>query len=316
MNELLRFITMQDGPSRTVTLGVGALGIACGVVGCFALLRRRALLGDAVAHASLPGICLAFLIVGERSLPLFLLGALIMGLAAAAVIGLLHGVTRVKDDALIAMVIGCFFGLGVVLLSVIQNLPSGNQAGIQGFIYGKAASMVWADALTISVAAMIVVAIVLLLYKELRLVTFDSDFARGLGRPVRAFDALILAMICVCTIIGLPAVGLLMIVALLIIPAATARCWTESLGVMLVLAGAIGGATGVIGAGLSAVLPAPTGTGGSAWPTGPMIVLCAGSIFVVSVLIAPRRGVIAGILRHRRARREILERVRAERAGA
>ena len=316
MNELVRFITMQDGPNRTVAIGVGALGVACGMVGCFALLRRRALLGDAVAHASLPGICLAFMLIGERNLPLLLVGALVMGVVGASVIGLLHRATRVKDDALIAIVIGSFFGLGVVLLSVIQRGPSGNQAGIQGFIYGKAASMVRADAITISVVACVLVAMLFALFKELRLVTFDSDFARGLGRPVRALDGLILAMICVCTVIGLPAVGLLMVVALLIVPAATARCWTESLGTMVVLAGIIGGVTAIVGAGLSAVLPAAAGAGGSTWPTGPMIVLSAGSVFVVSALIAPRRGVIAGLVRHHRAKRQILARVRAERVGA
>jgi len=314
VNELIRFITLQDGPSRTVALGVGTLGVACGMVGCFALLRRRALLGDAVAHASLPGICLAFMVIGERNLAWLLTGALVMGVIGASVIGLLHRVTRVKDDSLIAIVIGSFFGLGVVLLSVIQRGTSGTQAGIQGFIYGKTASMVWSDAIMTSVIACVVIVVVGALFKELRLVTFDADFARGLGRPVRVLDGLILAMICVCTVIGLPAVGLLMVVALLIIPAATARCWTESLGIMVILAGVIGGGTAIVGAGLSAVLPAAAGAGGTTWPTGPMIVLCAGSVFVVSVLVAPRRGVIAGLIRHARAKREILDRVRAERA--
>lgn len=292
-------------------LGAVVLGIVCGVVGCFAVLRRRALLGDAVAHAALPGICVAFMVVGERNVAWFLLGALVFGLIAAGCIALVRGRTRVKDDAVIAIVIGSFFGLGIVLSRFIQNTASGNQAGIDGFIFGKAASMVWSDAMIIVAAAAIMLFVVVALYKELRLVTFDEAFARAIGRPVQFIDGIILAMVCVCTVVGLPAVGVVMVVALLVIPAVAARCWTNSLAVMLILAGAIGALSASVGTGLSAVLPAPGSDAHSevargAWPTGPMIVLCAGAICVVSLVFAPRRGVIAGVLRSRAARRELL----------
>lgn len=293
LNDLGRLLMLQDANTRTVLLGVGALGLAAGMAGCFATLRRRALLGDAIAHASLPGICAAFFIVGDRSFAAFMLGAMVFGAIAAATVSAIRSLTRVKEDAAIALVIGSFFGLGIVWSSLIQQRPGGAVAGLDGFLFGKAASMVASDARAIVLVAAAVLLLIGLFFKELKSLAFDSEFAHAQGWPTLALDLLVMAMVCACTVAGLPAVGVVMVVALLIIPGAAARCWTDRLGVMLGLAGGIGLSAAVLGAALSATLPPPSGSLLRGWPTGPLIVLCAAFTFMVSAIVAPRRGLIA-----------------------
>lgn len=305
LDDLLRLLTLQDANTRVVLLGTTALGVASAVVGSFAVLRRRSLLGDAVSHAALPGICLAYLVVGERHFAAFLVGALVMGIAAAAFIAFVKAWTRVKEDAAIGLVIGGFFGLGIVLSRSIQNEPSGNRAGLDGFIFGKAASMITADAMLIGAVGAGVIAVIALLFKEFRLLCFDRDFASSQGWPSLWLDLLLMTLVCICTVAGLPAVGVVLMVSLLVIPAAAARFWTDRLGVMVCLAGAFGGAAGALGTGLSATMPAPASSLSRGWPTGPLITLVAASIFALSLLVAPRRGVVADAWRRWQLRRRV-----------
>jgi manganese/zinc/iron transport system permease protein len=306
-DDLIRLLTLRDANTRIVLVGAGLLGLAAGVVGVLAVLRRRALVGDAVAHAALPGICVAFLVVGTRSLPAFLLGALIFGLLTTALISLVRSATRVKDDALIAIAIGSVFGLGIMLSGIIQRRAGGAAAGLDGFLFGKAAGMVRGDATLIAVAAAAALGLVVVLYKEFKLLSFDRDFAAAQGWPTRALDLLVMALLCVVTVVGLPAVGVVLIVALLIIPACAARFWTDRLGVMLAVAGAVGMVSGVIGASLSATLPTPAGSLSRGWPTGPLIVLTAASAFALSMLLAPRRGLLTDALRRRALNRRVAD---------
>lgn len=301
-DDLLRLLTLRDANTRVVLLGAGLLGLAAGVIGTFALLRRRALVGDAVAHASLPGVCIAFLIIGDRSFPALLAGALVIGALGAGLISIVRHATRIKEDAAIGIVIGGFFGLGVVLSRVIQDQPGGNKAGLDSFIFGKAASMVRADALTITIVAVVILLCVAILYKELKLLCFDHDFAASQGWPAARLDLLIVALLCICTVAGLPAVGIVLIVALLVIPPAAARFWTDRLGVMVAIAGGIGLIAGVLGTALSATIPAPAHALTRGWPTGPMIVLVATTGFIVSLVGAPRRGLAAAMIVHLRLR--------------
>lgn len=295
--DLIRLLTLRDANTRVVLLGTGLLGLASGVVGVLAVLRRRALVGDAVAHAALPGICVAFLIVGTRSLPAFMAGALVFGLLTAGLISLLRASTRVKEDALIAIAIGSVFGLGVVLSGVIQRSAGGGAAGLDGFLFGKAASMVRGDAVLIAGAAAAVLFLVVLLYKELKVLSFDRDFARAQGWPTTSLDLLVMGAICVVTVVGLPAVGIVLMVALLVIPACAARFWTDRLGVMIAASGGVGLFSGIAGTAMSATLPTPAGSLSRGWPTGPLIVLTAAGCFAVSMLLAPRRGVLAEAFR-------------------
>ena len=305
MEQVLRLLTLEDSNTRTVLLGTGVLGVACGVIGSFAVLRRRALMGDAVAHAALPGVAIAYMVVGERSFWAFMVGALVLGVLASASVSFIRTATRVKEDAAIALAISGFFGVGIVLSRIIQNRPGGNRAGLDSFIFGKAASMTMGDAWLIAAVAAVVLGVLAVLYKEFKLLCFDQSFAASLGRPALGLDLLLMGLICVCTVVGLPAVGVVLMVSLLIIPAVAARFWTQKLAVMLVIAGVLGGASGVVGTALSATLPAPASVLTRGWPTGPLITLVAAAFFVVSMLLAPRRGVVAELVRRAGVRRRV-----------
>ncbi|NOT00986.1 MAG: iron chelate uptake ABC transporter family permease subunit [Phycisphaerales bacterium] len=281
--------------TMVVLCGTGLLGVVSGIIGSFAVLRRRALMGDALAHAALPGICLAFLILGERHLPALLLGALITGTVGVLVVTTLRHATRIKEDAAIGIVLSVFFGAGVVLLRVIQNMPSGNRAGLDHYIYGKAAGMVVQDVQWIGGVCLVVILAAVLLYKEFTLLSFDTAFAATLGWPTLRLDIVMMGLLVIVTVVGLPAVGVVMMAAMLIIPGASARFWTERLHVMLILAAVFGGLTGIVGTWLSATF--------SRLPAGPVIVLVAAAIFVVSMTFAPRRGILARTLSHVNLRR-------------
>lgn len=305
MNEFFRLITLQDANTRVVLMGTMLLGIASAVVGSFAVLRKQSLVGDAVAHAALPGVCVSYFVIGERNFTAFLLGALVFGIIAASFVTFVKRWTRVKEDAAIGLAIGGFFGLGIVLSRMIQNQPAGNRAGLDSFIFGKAASMVAEDAKLILAVAAVIVAITVLLYKEFKLLCFDRDFAAGQGWPTVLLDLLLMALVCICTVVGLPAVGVVLMVALLVIPPVAARFWTNRLGLMLVIAAAFGGAAGLFGTILSATVPTPAGSLSRGWPTGPLIVLVAAGIFICSLLAAPKRGLVADLGRRYLLRRRI-----------
>lgn len=287
-----------------VLSGTVALGAAAGIVGSLALLRRRALLGDALSHATLPGICLAYILLERRDFPFLLGGALVTGLIGVSTVALITRWTRIKEDAATGIVLSVFFGVGIVLSSYIQSHgTSGAQAGIDSFILGKTAGMVLGDLYFIGGSSLAVLLVIILFYKELKLLSFDSAFAAVEGWPVLRLDLLFLVLLTTTTVIGLPAVGVVLMVALLVIPAAAARLWTRRLGAMLTLSALFGATTGAIGTLLSTSYPN--------LPAGPVIVLAASAIFGVSIMIAPQRGVIARTLsqrqkKRRRARRKLL----------
>ncbi|MEX2185679.1 MAG: metal ABC transporter permease [Pirellulales bacterium] len=281
-----------------VLMTAALLGGLSGVIGCFAVLRRRALVGDALAHAALPGLCLAFLVAGVRSVPVMLLGALASGVLGILVIVALRRWTRIKEDAAIGIVLSVFFGAGIVLSSWIQNSTvTGNKAGLDSYILGKTSGIQAIDLVVVAVASLICIAIVAAAFKEFRLVTFDAPFARAQGWPTALVDLTLLGMIAVVVVIGLPTVGVVLMAALLIIPGAAARFWTERLSVMTLLSAAIGLTVGIVGAAASAKI--------DRLPTGPIIVLVGTAVFLISATMAPRRGAISRWLQGRRFARRI-----------
>ncbi len=294
-DELWRTLTLQAGHNAAVVVfGATLLGIAGGVVGSFIVLRKRALLGDALSHAALPGIAGAFIAATLLGVQGRSLSVLLPGAAAGCVFGVLAvqaivRFTRLRDDAAIAAVLSVFFGVGVVLLSVIQSMPTGDQGGLASFIYGQTAAMSVRDASLIGIVALASIASVALLFKEFRLTCFDREFAAVQGWPLGVIDLAMTGLLVVVTVIGLQAVGLLLIVALLIIPPAAARFWTERLRVMVPLSGALGGMSAYLGSCISALLTNA--------PAGAIIVLTAGACFAVSLLLAPSRGVLASVVR-------------------
>jgi manganese/zinc/iron transport system permease protein len=294
-------LLLQLGYNATlVAIGATLLGIAAGVTGTFLFLRKRALVSDAISHATLPGVCLAFIIMVALGGDGRNLVGLLAGSAISAMIGLLclswltrH--TRLAEDAAIGAVLSVFFGLGIVLLTVIQTMGSGRQAGLEGFLLGSTAGMLWADAMVIAVGGAVTLALILLLRRPMTLVAFDPDYAAARGLPVDRIDLAMMGLVMAVTVVGLKIVGLILIVALLIIPPVTARFWTERSDRVVLLGGVFGGVSGYIGAALSASAPN--------LPTGPIIVLVGFSFFAASLLLAPNRGVLAAILRHLRFQR-------------
>ncbi|MEZ6129397.1 MAG: metal ABC transporter permease [Planctomycetaceae bacterium] len=268
-----------------VLAGTLLLGVAAGMVGTFAILRRRALAGDVIAHAALPGLCLAFLAFHSRSILVLLGGALLSGLLGAVTVALMKRLTRLREDAIQGIVLSTFYGAGVALTRSIQNhYRNESGADLETFIIGRAATMLQADVLQIGVVVLITAGIVLLLYKELKLLSFDEQFCRVQGWPATSLDVLLMLLTAITVVVGLPAVGVVLTAALLIIPPAAARFWTDRLSVTMLIACAVGGFSGIAGTLISARF--------SGLPTGPLIVLTSTVLFIVSWLLAPHRGVL------------------------
>ena len=301
--QILAVLTLQAGlNSAIVVVGTACLGVAAGIVGCFALLRKRALMGDALAHSTLPGVCLAFLVLTvflnkERTLAALLAGAALTGVAGVYTVHLISRHTRLPEDAAIGAVLSVFFGAGVVLLSFIQSLSTGSEGGLHHFIYGQTAAMSLADARLIVVLALTAIVAAVMLFKEFRMLCFDYGFAQVQGWPVVRLDLAMMTLVVLITITGLQSVGIILVIALLIIPPAAARFWTERLTALLVLSAFIGGLSGYLGASLSALLPR--------MPAGAVIVLLAGLLFLFSFLFAPQRGVAAAVFRQLRVQMRV-----------
>ena len=280
---------LLDFNTRVVVIGTTLLGLTSGIVGVFTLLRKRALLGDAISHAMLPGIGAAFLLGtwwgwDAKSLPWLLTGALVSGLVGVATILAIRRWTRLREDVALGLVLSVYFGLGVSVLGVVQQMETGHAAGLEGFIYGKTATMIVRDVGWIIGACLICLLIASLFFKEMRLVCFDQEFAGSCGISVVLVDVLMMAMVVTVTIVGLQAVGLILMIALLVIPAAAARFWTDSMDWMSVLSAMIGALSGAMGALASAALPR--------LPSGAMIVLAASTVFGVSLLVGTQRGLV------------------------
>lgn len=303
LTELPGLFTGSASNTTVVVTASGLFGVACGLVGVFALLRKRSLTADAIGHATLPGVAGAFIaapLLGlpARESPVLLVGAMLAGALGAYTIQLIAHRTRLREDAAIGIVLSVFFGVGVVLLGIVQNMQSGTQGGLSTFIFGHTASMLRADAQAMALLAAIALAATVLFRRPLTLVCFNDTYARATGWKVQLLDLVLLALIILVTVAGLRAVGLLLVVAMITIPAAAARFWSDRLGRIILVSAAVGGLSGSVGAALSSLAPGR--------PAGAVIVLTAGAFFALSILCAPSRGVIAGAAGRLRSRVRIL----------
>ncbi|MFD2512582.1 iron chelate uptake ABC transporter family permease subunit [Pontibacter locisalis] len=299
MNEFFEFFSFADANVRYVTLGSVLLASSSAVVGCFTLLRKRALVGDAVAHAVLPGVCLAFILSGTKNPLILLIGAFITGWLSLIAIDFITSRSRIKEDTAIGLVLSVFFGVGILLLTAIQHSGNAAQSGLDKFLFGKAASLVGDDLIAFGVVAVLLLIATVLFYKELKLLCFDETFARTIGFPVRGLELLLTTLTVLAVVVGIQAVGVVLMAAMLITPAAAARFWTDRLGLMLVLAALMGAFSGVAGAFVSYTAPA--------MPTGPWIVLIISMIAILSFAFAPKKGWVARLLRQRTNKTLILE---------
>ena len=291
---------LASGLVQTVLIGAAMLGAISGMLGAFAVLRRQSLLGDALAHAALPGVCLGFLIAGSRDLGSILAGAFFTGALAALAMMLITRTTRLKTDAALGIVLSVFFAVGVVLLTHVQVQGGAASAGLASFLFGQAAAILRSDLWIMGGVGLAALLLVLAFWKEFKLVSFDADFARAQGFPTTLLEAGLTVMVALAIVVGLQLVGVVLMVALLIAPAAAARQWTNALGPMVGLSAAIGAASGALGALISAT------TRGLA--TGPVVVLIATSAVLLSLMIAPGRGLLWQALETRRARAGISDR--------
>jgi len=275
---------------RVVALGGASLGVISGALGCFAVLRRESLMGDALSHAALPGVAVAFLLAG-RDLGFLLIGAGIASWIALRFIAALLGTTRLKQDAAMGIVLASWFAGGIALLAYIQSIPDASQAGLDRFIFGQAAAIIESDVLLISGAGAVVLLALALFWKAFKLVTFDVEFAGANGFQVGLINTLLSTLIVIAIVLGLQLAGVILMVGMLIAPGIAARQWTQKLHHTVILAAVFGAFAGGVGAVISAI--------DADIPTGPMIIVVAFSLVLASITLAPGRGLLWSSWRRR-----------------
>ena len=286
-----------DYTLRTITLGTAVLGAICGMLGSFAVLRKESLLGDAISHAALPGIALAFLITGAKDSGVLLLGALVSGLVGTFWIRGITSKTHLKSDTALGLILSIFFGFGMLLLTFIQKQPNANQAGLDKYLFGQAATLVESDVQLMIIVTGISLFVMLLFWKEFKILLFDADYTKTLGFNTKFIDVLITFLIVLAIVLGLQTVGVVLMSAILLAPAAAARQWTNSLGTMVLLAAFFGAFSGVFGTAISASQKNLS--------TGPVSVLVAGVFVLFSFIFSPKRGLLFREIRFRKNRTDL-----------
>jgi len=297
MNDLIEFLSFSDPNIRYVALGSMLLTGSSAIVGTFAFLKKKALVGDAIAHAVLPGICLAFMLAGRKDPLTLIAGALVTGWLSVIFIDYITRLSKIKEDTAIALVLAVFFGFGSFLLSIIQQSGNAAQSGLNNFLFGKAASLVGADLLTFSIIAVLLIVSVRLLFKEFTLIAFDSSFATVIGFPVKWIEFILTSLTVLAVVIGIQSVGVVLMAAMLITPAAAARFWTHRIEHMIFLAAFFGAFSGLTGAYISWLAPS--------MPTGPWIVVTISVIAFFSFFFAPKKGIYFRIKMQKNLKKKI-----------
>lgn len=292
-----------DHTFQVVALGTAFLGLLSGVVGTLATLKQESLLGDVLSHSALPGIGIAFILLSKKNLIVMLIGAALAGGLATVLINWMKKKSIIKGDSAMSLILSSFFGLGLVLMTYIQRQPNGHQAGLENFIYGQASAMLMRDIKLSVVIASIFLIILVLFWKEIKVFIFDPTFAHTMGFSAVFLNGLVSLMIVVTIVIGLESVGVVLMSSLLIAPSIAARQWSDRMGVVAVLAGIFGFLSGLIGSFISSI--------GARIPTGPTIVLVASLFVLVSLLVAPKRGLLARVFNQRKQKNKLLEAAKA-----
>jgi len=297
--DILQLLTdlFFDYTLRTVALGAAILGIVSGMLGSFAVLRKQSLLGDAISHAALPGLVLAFLITRQREPAVLMLGALIAGWIATLLMLAITRTTHIKSDTALGLLLSVFFGFGLMLLTFTQRLPDATQAGLDKFLFGQAATLLQSDVITMGIVGLIALGLLVVFWKEFKLITFDPEYAASLGFPVRVLDIVLTTLLVIAIVIGLQTVGVVLMSAMIVAPAAAARQWTDKLNLMVILGGLFGAVAGVGGTLIS--------SSAERLPTGPVIVLFVSVIVIFSLFFATNRGLVWNWIRSQRNRRTL-----------
>ena len=286
-----------DYTIRTVAIGTAVLGIVSGALGSFAVLRRQSLLGDALSHAALPGVVLAFMITGSKAPLVLMAGAALAGILAVLSILAITRYTRIKEDTALGLMLSFYFGLGLMLLTFLQRNPDARQAGLNTFLFGQAATLLTGDILRMSALGGFAILVLILFWKEFKLLSFDQEFGQTIGLPIVALEVALIGLLVFAIVIGLQTVGVVLMSAMVVAPGAAARQWTNKLGIMVILASIFGAISGVSGAMISSLE--------SGLSTGPVIVLVVSLIVLISLLLAPQRGLLWNWIRHQKNRRRV-----------
>lgn len=290
-------LLLHDYTIRTISLGTAVMGIVCGMLGSFAVLRKQSLLGDAISHASLPGIAIAFMLTGSKEPLVLFTGAIVSGLIGTLCIMGITSRTHLKTDTALGIVLSVFFGFGMLLLTIIQKQPNADQAGLDKFLFGQAATLMIRDVHLLSIVGGISLTIVLIFQKEFKILSFDPQYAKTLGFNINFLDIMLTSLIVVAIVLGLQTVGVVLMSAMILAPAAAARQWTNKLGIMILLASFFGAVSGVAGTAVSASLEKIS--------TGPVIVLIAFIFVALSFLFAPNRGLLFSVFKHWKNRKDM-----------
>ena len=290
-------LVFSDYTLRTITLGTAILGAVTGMLGSFAVLRKQSLLGDAISHAALPGIAIAFLITGAKDSNILLLGALVSGLIGTFWIRGIIKKTHLKSDTALGLILSLFFGFGMLLLTFIQKQPNANQAGLDKYLFGQAATLIESDVWMMAIVTGICLLVLLVFWKEFKILLFDADYTKTLGFNTKFIDILITSFIVLAIVLGLQTVGVVLMSAMLLAPAAAARQWTNSLAIMVFLAALFGAFSGVFGTAISASQ--------NNLSTGPVIVLVAAVFVIISFVFSPSRGLLFKQIRFIKNRRDL-----------
>lgn len=299
MQTLWDFITFADPNIKYIVFGTVLLSVGSAIVGCFTFLRKRALVGDAVAHSVLPGVCVAFMLSGTKNPVWLLLGAFVTGWISLISIDVITKHSKLKEDTAIGLVLSVFFGIGILLLTSIQQSGMASQSGLDKFLFGKAASLVGSDLWLFVGVVLLLLTVVIAFFKEFVLLCFDKNYAASMGLPIKALELLLTTLTVLAVVVGIQSVGVVLMAAMLITPAAAARYWTEKTQNMLMIAAFFGAISGIVGAYISYAAPA--------MPTGPWIVMVVSMLAIFSFLAAPKRGIINNFLMQRKNKLQIVE---------
>ncbi len=299
LETLKEFFSFTDANVTFVMIGSILIGASSAVVGCFSVLRKRALIGDVISHSVLPGICIAFLLFNSKNPFVLLGGAFLSGWLSIIWVDYIERNSNIKSDAAIGIVLSVFFGAGILILTVIQHSGNAAQSGLDHFIFGNIASMLRQDLYVLSGMSLFLLIIILLFYKPFVYISFDRNYAVSLGMPVRFYDFMLSSITVLAVTVGIQAVGVVLMSALLITPAVAARFLTSKLNYMLLIAALISSVCCIIGTFISYTAPS--------MPTGPWIIVVLMLLSMLAVFFSPSRGILINKWRQQKNYRKILE---------
>jgi len=297
--QALRFFTFSDPSLRLALIGCILLGLNCGLLGGFIVVRRMSLVGDTLSHAVLPGVALGFLWNMTKDPVAILIGATLVGGLSMLTVNAITRTTRLKEDAAMGLVLSSFYAVGVCLIGMIQKLPTGNKSGIDKFLFGQAAALNGGDIALLAVTAVITLLFVTLGYRGLLTLSFHRAFGETLGIPTNLLHHAMMLLTAFAVVTAMQAVGVVLVSAMLIIPPATACLITDRMHRVLLWSALIGMSTAALGAFFSFL--------GNNLPTGPFMVLAGAVLFAAAFLFSPQQGWLTRLWRQR-SQRERIER--------